>query len=92
VTSGNVCGDCVFTALRYSIFVRKINLSADEFAIDRAREVAQSEGKTLDEAFEEWLEWYASRNITHGEIEALFRSLKHVRAGRKFSRDEMNQR
>lgn len=72
--------------------MRKITLSADEVAIGRARQVAQSEGKTLGEAFREWLEGYASRNVTRAEIKALFRSLKHVRAGRKFTRDEMNER
>jgi hypothetical protein len=39
----------------------------------------------------EWLDWYASRNVTREEIEALYRSLKHVDAGRKFSRDGMNE-
>jgi hypothetical protein len=72
--------------------MRKISFSADEVAIAGARQVAQSEGKTLHEAFRDWLEWYASRHVTRAEIEALFRSLKHVRAERKFTRDEMNER
>jgi hypothetical protein len=72
--------------------VRKVTFSADEAAIDRARRVAHSEGKTLDEAFREWLESYASRNVTREEIEALFHNLRYVRAGRKFTRDEMNRR
>jgi hypothetical protein len=70
--------------------MRKISFSADEVAIAGAGQVAQSEGKTLHEAFREWLERYASRHVA--EIEALFRSLKHVRAVRKFTRDEMNER
>ncbi len=48
--------------------------------------------KRWTNAFREWLEWYASRNVTRAEIEALFGSIKHVKAGRKFTRDEMNER
>jgi hypothetical protein len=76
----------------YTIVVRNITFSADEAAIDRAREVARSEHKTLNDAFREWLEWYASRTVTRQEIEALFEKLKYVNAGRKFTREEMNER
>lgn len=76
----------------YTIVVRNITFSADPAAIDRAREVARTEHKTLNDAFREWLEWYASRTVTRQEIEALFEKLKYVNAGRKFTRDEMNER
>lgn len=76
----------------YTIFVRNITFSADEAAIDRAREVARSEHKTLNDAFREWLTQYGSRAVSPGEIAELYRSLRHVRAGRKFTRDEMNER
>ena len=72
--------------------VQKITFSADESVIERAREVARSENKSLDEAFREWLYLYGSRNVTKEEIEALYRSLKYVDAGRKLTRDEMNER
>ena len=85
-------GDLFFAILSYSMFVRKIIFRAEQSTIERAREVARSEGKALEDAFREWLDWYASRNVTREEIEALYRSLKHVDAGRKFSRDEMNER
>lgn len=76
----------------YTAFVRNITLSADESAIERAREVARSENKTLNDAFREWLDWYASRSSTREEIRALFEKLKYADAGRKFTRDEMNER
>jgi len=79
--------------------MRNVTFSADESIIERACEVARSEGKELETAFREWLDSYASRFVadevrrpTAEEIDALFRSLKHVNAGRKFSRDEMNER
>ena len=72
--------------------MKKITFSADESKIELAREVARSEHKTLNDAFRDWLDWYGSRKVSRAEIEALFQKLKHVRAGRKFTRDEMNER
>ena len=72
--------------------MKNITFSADENKIERAREVARSEHKTLNDAFREWLDWYSSRTVTRAQIEALFAKLKHVNAGRKFTRDEMNER
>jgi hypothetical protein len=71
---------------------RNITLSADEQAIERAREVARSEHKTLNDAFREWLIHYGSRRISAAEVKELYDSLRHVDAGRKFTREEMNER
>ena len=76
----------------YTISVRNITFSADESLIDRAREVARQEHKTLNDAFREWLHQYSSRAVSAEEIAELYQSLRHVTAGRKFSRDEMNER
>lgn len=75
----------------YPVFMGEITFSADDAIIERARGVARSEGRTLQAAFYDWLISYAYRNVTRDEIEALLQSLKHVRAGRKFTRDEMNE-
>jgi len=72
--------------------MKNITFSADESKIELAREVARSEHKTLNDAFRGWLDWYASRKVSRGEIEALFAKLKYADAGRKFTRDEMNER
>lgn len=79
--------------------MREISFIVEEVLIDRANMVARSEGKTLETAFREWLESYASRcptvesdNPSKEDIEALLRRLRYVRAGRKFTRDEMNER
>jgi hypothetical protein len=45
----------------------------------------------LNDAFREWLDWYASRRVSRAEIETLFGKLKYADAGRKFTRDEMNK-
>jgi len=72
--------------------MKNITFSADEGKIEMAREVARSEHKTLNDAFRDWLDWYGARNVRAARIEALFDKLKHVNAGRKFTRDEMNER
>jgi len=66
--------------------MKNITFSADENRIQLAREVAQSEHKTLNDAFRDWLSWYGSRKATRAEIEALFERLKYVDAGRTFTR------
>ena len=63
-----------FAILSYYMFVRKIIFRAEQSTIERAREVARSEGKSLEDAFRDWLDWYASRNVTREEIEALYRA------------------
>ena len=72
--------------------MKNITLSADEHLIEQARLVAQAQHKTLNAAFREWLEAYTSCSGSGREVEALMRRLSHVSAGRRFSRDEMNER
>lgn len=78
--------------LTYTIIVQSVTLTAEDSLIECAREVARRENKTLEAACHDWLVWYASRNVTREEIEGLYERLKHVKAGRKFTRDEMNER
>src|SRR5260370_343028 len=47
--------------------MKNITLSADPDLIEKARQVAKSERKTLNAAFREWLKSYASRK---GDVEA----------------------
>jgi hypothetical protein len=72
--------------------MKNITLSADEDLIEQARIVARSRRKTLNAAFREWLVQFTSRPGSVREIDTLMRRLQHVRAGRHFSRDEMNER
>jgi hypothetical protein len=75
--------------------MRKITLSADQELIERARERAKRENKTLSAAFREWLEQYADRRgpiMTPKEFDELMRSLSHIKFDRPFTRDEMDGR
>lgn len=76
----------------YTVFVRNVTLSADPDLIERARLVARGRRKTLNAAFREWLIEYTGSEGDARNFEALMQSLRHVRAGRRFTRDEMNER
>jgi hypothetical protein len=72
--------------------MKNVTLSADENLIEQARLIAKSQHKTLNTAFREWLEQFTARAGSVQEYDALMRRLRHVSAGRRFSRDEMNER
>jgi len=72
--------------------MKNVTLSAEEHLIEQARLVARSQHKTLNAAFREWLEQYASGAGSAKEVDALMKRLRHVKAGRTFTRDEMNAR
>jgi hypothetical protein len=72
--------------------MKNVTLSADENLIEQARLIAKAQRKTLNSAFREWLEEF-TRQSGHGqEFDSLMKRLKHVRSGRRFTRDEMNER
>jgi hypothetical protein len=73
--------------------MKNITLSADEQVIEQAREVARSQHKTLNQAFREWLADYTRRENDGKAIDALYKRLSHVNSGgRKYTREEMNDR
>jgi hypothetical protein len=72
--------------------MRNITLSADEDLIEQARLVARSQRKTLNAAFREWLLEFTARSGSGHEVDSLLKRLRHVDAGRHFTRDEMHER
>lgn len=74
------------------IKIRNITLSAEDEAIAKARLKASKEGKSLNIKFREWLRQYISPRDHVQNYEKLMRSLGHIRAGKKFSREEANAR
>jgi hypothetical protein len=74
--------------------MKNITLSADEGLIEAARERARTEHTTLNEQFRLWLADYARREQRAERAMAVVRELRgRVRTGgRKFTRDEMNER
>ena len=77
----------------YTVVVRQnITFNADKDDIELAREEAQSQNTTLHELFRDWLGGLAGRKRRAQEYRALMNELRNVDAGRKFTREEMNER
>ena len=75
------------------IKIRNITLSAEESALQKARQKAVREGKSLNVKFREWLQKYISPQDYSDNYEKLMKSLKHITpGGKKFTRDEANER
>jgi len=72
--------------------MKNITLSADDELIEQARLVARSRRTTLNAAFREWLQQFTAQSGDAQEVDALMRRLHHIKAGARFSRDEMNER
>jgi len=71
---------------------KNITFSAAEETIEKARVRARQQRTTLNEAFREWLDRYAGHRPTAAEFDRIMASMRYVRAGRKFTREEMNER
>jgi len=74
--------------------MKNITLSADEKLIEAARERARAERTTLNAEFRSWLAGYARRDQRANEAMAVIDHLRsYVRTGgRRFTREEMNER
>ncbi len=72
--------------------MKNITFSADDALLEKARAVARSQRKTLNAAFREWLEQFTAKEGNVQEFDALMQQLEKVNAGRRFTRDEMNER
>jgi hypothetical protein len=72
--------------------MRNITFRAEENLIQQARLVARARRQTLNAAFCEWLEQYATQAGGGAAVDALMRRLKHIRSTGPYSRDEMNER
>ena len=74
--------------------MKNITLSADDNLIEAARARARAENTTLNEEFRRWLADYVRQQNRVDAAMALIEELcEEVRTGgRKFTRDEMNER
>jgi len=72
--------------------MKRITFRAEERLIEEARRVAKSQNTTLSRAFREWLKAFVSQTGSTREFGELMTQLRQVRAGRRFTRDEMNER
>jgi len=71
--------------------LKNITFSAEEELIAMAREMARQEKTTLNAVFRRWLKQYAERKKEH-ELDMVMEKMDYAVAGKKFTRDEMNER
>jgi hypothetical protein len=72
---------------------RNITFTADEALIAEAREAALAEGTTLNEQFRLWLEQNTRKRRAAKAMQTVDRLRAYVcTGGRKFTRDELNER
>lgn len=72
--------------------LKNITLSAEEDLIKKARKKAQKENTTLNDNFRVWLLRYVSSDKQNFEYKRFKKNFSHVNSGRKFTRDELNER
>ncbi len=73
--------------------VKNITFSAEEDLLEKARSKAALQHKSLNEAFREWVRQYAyGGRDSSSNYAGLMKKLANVAAGRKFTRQEMNER
>ena len=84
----------LYTNVVYTGDVKNITLSADEKLIEAARRKARASNRTLNEEFRRWLEQYTGGENRAAEAMAVMERIASYAGtgGRKFSRDEMNER
>ena len=72
--------------------LKNITMSAEEFLIQKAREKAQQEKKSLNEVFRQWLLRYTVTKETAQDYKKMLKWFRHIKAGKTFTRDEANER
>ncbi len=72
--------------------MKNITLSADEQLIRKARQRASRQGTTLNAEFRKWLKWYTNENKRTLDFMELMSELSYVEPGRRYRRDELNER
>jgi hypothetical protein len=78
----------------YTGIVKNITLTADERLIEAARRKALASNRTLNEEFRHWLAAYTTSEDRSSEARVVMEQIASYAGtgGRKFSRNEMNER
>lgn len=71
---------------------KNVTLSADAALLGQVRKCAETEGKTLNVLFREWLTHYTTQPGVEEDYAAFMRDMKHIKVERKFTREEMSER
>lgn len=71
---------------------KNITFSLDDALIFKARQKASGEKKSLSAIIKEWLLRYVGQETAVGSYELLMKQLDQVKSGKKFTREDMNER
>ena len=72
--------------------LENITFDVDEKLLKKAQEKARQDHTTLNELFRRWLKRYILSDKTNFNYEEFMNTLSYVNPGRKFSRDELNEK
>lgn len=72
--------------------LKNITFSVDDKDIAAAREAAEAENTTLNEAARQWLKGYGERHRRKAAVDSFFQQLSDLEIDRKYTREEMNER
>ncbi|ASV08199.1 antitoxin [Leptospira interrogans serovar Canicola] len=72
--------------------MKNITFRADDQLLEKARLRAASERKSLTDVLNEFLKNYSNSVKDVTDYENLLQNLAYVKVGRKFTREEMNER
>lgn len=76
----------------YCICMKNITFKADEQLLEKARLKAKMEKRSLNDVFNDWLKVYIYPFNHHRNYTKIMKDFSYVDSGRKFTRDEMNER
>ncbi len=62
------------------------------YLIQKARQRASAENRTLNDVFREWLEHYATQTVAVANYDELMARLAHIQVTQTLSREELNER
>ena len=72
--------------------LKNITLSAEDKLITMGRLKATKENTTLNEKFRQWLAYYANIHQNAQDYHKMMDELSYAKPGKKFTRDDMNER
>jgi len=73
--------------------LKNITLSVEDVLIQKARQKAMGEKKTLNMLFRDWLKKYVHKSDPVEDFDRLMEKMSYARTnGKKFTREEMNER
>lgn len=72
--------------------IKNITLNAEEKQIERARKWAEKNNTTLNAEFRRWLDQIGDTPKNLEELKAFMAQFDYVKVGRKFTREELNER